>query len=772
MRWPWKRKVGQRRLEVRRNIPSRRGSRWRRFVQAGGPMSLVLAVAFVLTAATLTVWPIAPAPYAAGQIAPKLYARVPFEAPSEERTGNERDAAANRTPATYVTNQALLREIGANLQALPESLRDLAEREKVPASLRDRFQIQTDQDLAALRRLNEDPSRQAYLQAVPEMMRRLSEVVIISQADFDRDAPRHSGGIKLRTPAGERSALKSAYPPEILVLQRRHQALIADRLRDVVAPLAEPVRPHVYSYLQGLIAPEQASDGRATYLYDAALTAADIEAAVATVPPQTVRYPADSVIFTGGEVTPASAIVLNAEQRAWRRHLAEADPLRRVRIAAGRGSLVALVTLLLGVYISRYQRRIVRNHLRGLGLGMLLVLMLGLTKAMVTVAGWNPYLAVAPVALGAIIVTIAYEQRFGLLTGLLLALLTTLALRADVGMFLTLLAPVGVNVFLLGEIRTRSKLIEVGGVAAVAAFVVALLTQLAAGAALERPALLGALWAGGAALGTGFIIQGILPLIERLFRVVTAMTLLEWADANRRLLKRLALEAPGTYNHSLQLGTLSEAAAEAIGANGLLARVGAYYHDIGKINKPDYFIENQMDSLNRHAKLSPAMSLLVITGHVKDGLEMAREYNLPPALQEFIAAHHGTTLVQYFYHAATQQRKANGDDRLPDEIEFRYPGPKPHTKEVAILMLADATESSVRAMTDPTPARIESQAHAITSGRLMDGQLDDCDLTLREVHIIEKSLVKSLCGIYHGRIAYPKTHQPAKPIRASGGAPA
>ena len=214
------------------------------------------------------------------------------------------------------------------------------------------------------------------------------------------------------------------------------------------------------------------------------------------------------------------------------------------------------------------------------------------------------------------------------------------------------------------------------------------------------------------------------------------------------------MEGPGTYNHSLQLGAMCEAAAEAIGARGLLARVGAYYHDIGKINKPAYFIENQDGMASKHAKLSPAMSLLIIIGHVKDGIEMAREYGVPKVLHEFIATHHGTTLVQYFYEAATQQRKSD-TDRAPDEMEFRYPGPKPQSKESAILMLADAAESSVRSMSEPTPGRIENQVHTMVSRRLMDGQLDECELTLREVHQIEASLIKSLCSMYHARIAYP-----------------
>jgi len=316
-----------------------------------------------------------------------------------------------------------------------------------------------------------------------------------------------------------------------------------------------------------------------------------------------------------------------------------------------------------------------------------------------------------------------------------------------------LVTALAASVFQLHEIRTRSKLIAVAAITACIVYAATWAVSLATALPWRFALVNGAQAAGGAMLA-GFVVQGILPVIERVFRVVTSMTLLEWCDASKPLLKRLAMEAPGTYNHSLQLGTMSESAAESIGARGLLARVGAYYHDIGKINKSTYFIENQADSDSKHARLSPAMSLLVITGHVKDGLELAREYGLPPVLHEFIASHHGTTLVEYFYHAATQQRKDQSEP-VPDEVEFRYPGPKPKSKEAAILMLADAAESSVRALSEPTPSRIENQVHMMVTRRLMDGQLDECDLTLREVHTIETSLVKSLCGFYHARIAYP-----------------
>jgi hypothetical protein len=261
-------------------------------------------------------------------------------------------------------------------------------------------------------------------------------------------------------------------------------------------------------------------------------------------------------------------------------------------------------------------------------------------------------------------------------------------------------------------------------------------------------------------VAVGMFVQAILPSIERIFKVTTAIKLRELNDASHPLLQRLAQAAPGTYQHSLRLADITEAAAEAIGANGLMCRVGAMYHDIGKMNKPLYFIENQGGGPNRHNKLSPAMSVLIIVGHVKDGSELAREYGLPPVLRHFIESHHGTTLVEFFFNAARQQREAQ-DQPAPTEFEFRYPGPKPQTKEAAILMLGDAVESACRTLAEPTPARLEQLIHKMAQKRLLDGQFDESNLTLAELHRIEQAFTKTLCAVYHGRIAYPREKQPA-----------
>jgi putative nucleotidyltransferase with HDIG domain len=256
----------------------------------------------------------------------------------------------------------------------------------------------------------------------------------------------------------------------------------------------------------------------------------------------------------------------------------------------------------------------------------------------------------------------------------------------------------------------------------------------------------------------GLLIQSLLPLIERVFRIATSMTLLDHSDANQPLLKKLAMEAPGTFSHSLLVGSVAEGAAEAIGRNGLLCRVGAYYHDIGKINKPSYFVENEMGLASRHKELSPAMSQLIIVGHVKDGAEMAKEYGLPAVLRQFIETHHGTTLIEYFYNAAKKKHdeKESEETPGPSEVEFRYAGPKPRTKEAAIVMLADSIEGAVRSLTELTPTRIEAVVHNMAMRRLQDGQFDECELSHRELSQIEASISKTLTAHHHGRVAYPK----------------
>ncbi|NIN01730.1 MAG: HDIG domain-containing protein [candidate division Zixibacteria bacterium] len=259
----------------------------------------------------------------------------------------------------------------------------------------------------------------------------------------------------------------------------------------------------------------------------------------------------------------------------------------------------------------------------------------------------------------------------------------------------------------------------------------------------------------GYGLFNGFISTiltiGLLPIFESVFDVTTDITLLELSDLNHPLLKRLSLEAPGTYHHSIIVGNLAEAGAKAIGANTLLARVGAYYHDIGKVEKPEYFVENQMGAKSKHEKLTPSMSALILESHVKEGAEMAEEVNLPQAVIDFIRQHHGTTVMSYFYNKALEQ--GAGKD-LKDE--YRYPGPKPRSKETAIVMLADAVEAAARTLEDPKPARIKSLIKKIIDSKLQAGELSDSNLTFKDLSAVEQAFLPVLISIFHPRVEYPE----------------
>jgi len=250
-----------------------------------------------------------------------------------------------------------------------------------------------------------------------------------------------------------------------------------------------------------------------------------------------------------------------------------------------------------------------------------------------------------------------------------------------------------------------------------------------------------------------FLVASLLPVFEFLFKVVTDVSLLELADFNHPLLKRLVLEAPGTYHHSLMVGNLSEMAAEAVRANALLARVGAYYHDIGKLSKPEYFSENMDRCGNKHDHLSASMSKLVIMDHVKNGVELARKNRLNKEIVDFITQHHGTSLVYYFYRRAIEEKQVKED--VKEEV-YRYPGPRPQTKETAIVLLADSVEAACRALEEPTAERIADIVHRIINNKFIDGQLDHCDLTLKDLDRIAATFIHILAGFYHSRVDYPE----------------
>jgi putative nucleotidyltransferase with HDIG domain len=261
--------------------------------------------------------------------------------------------------------------------------------------------------------------------------------------------------------------------------------------------------------------------------------------------------------------------------------------------------------------------------------------------------------------------------------------------------------------------------------------------------------------------GSGLLAFAGMAIFGHLFRITTVFELRELADPNHPLLRQLLLRTPGTYHHSLLVANLAERAAEVIGADPLVARVGAYYHDIGKMRNPSAFIENQQGGVNPHDELDPVVSAGIVAAHIRDGVSLADRYHLPPMIREMIPAHHGTAVVKYFYQLA-QQRGQN-----PDEASFHYPGPRPRTKEAGIVMLADGTEASVRSLVEKKPETIRAMVEKIVSERLAEGQLDECDLTLRDIQEIKNAFCELLLGVYHERIPYPEDRITRIPKAAS-----
>lgn len=484
--------------------------------------------------------------------------------------------------------------------------------------------------------------------------------------------------------------------------------------------------------------------------YEEARTQVDREIAYNSVPVAYKDYhKGETLVEQGERLTEDHLSVLRLEHEAELAALNWTDRLERgVSVVV----LVAAVFALVGYYIVRHEPKLAANLRRIASVSGLVVLAMAVARAL-AVQPWDAELI--PVALTSMILAIAYNPQLALMVAFALSVLSSLALGSGLAHFVVLMGGTAAAVLPLKEVRTRTKPIQVGAYSALVFFVMTWAAGLFSGQSVELVAS-DAFCRAGWGLMAGFFLGGSLPFVEKVFGIVTGISLLELGDITHPLLQELVRRAPGTHNHSVTVGTIAEAAAEKIGANALLVRIGAYFHDIGKMMKPHYFIENQAGATNRHANLAPAMSTLIIIGHVKDGVELGRQHHLPQPILDLIEQHHGTTLVEYFYREATRRCHDDPDGTTVQESSFRYPGPRPQTKEAGILMVSDAVESASRTLSEPTPGRIDGLVNELIQKRLDDGQFDECGLTLREIAEIRESLIKSLIGIYHGRVKYPE----------------
>lgn len=783
------------------------GDRFARFVEhPSAGWGIVLVAVFILLAGTIVAWAQEQSQLVYGRTARETRTvRVEFDALNTQQTSQRRENARQNTPRVYRLIDSTLDAIVGDVQRLPasasiaESVRsatpdtsapnpttdgttdappglDSPESGTAPAPLSgpdpaETVSSPTAAAIAFLRSLNLTPSQRTALAEIgvsPEgrtawaatsgLFRDILERnPLLNRADWNRAVSEGlSRNLELVTPAGSR-------------IEQREQAINLDDPAIFVEEVSRLVQAAGY--------PETATEAilavirkRAapTFAFDANLSAKRQADAVAKVQPVVDKRAVGQKIFTRGDVLTPAQVTLYEQELVEYRLRTPAGKLWTTRL--GITAVVAVTTIAFAFVIIALVPWAIAKPKRIAWIASLILIAL-LIAVISTVADptFLPMSSTAPVVLLTVLMVTVFNRLAAGLVGLFAAVLVSLAITPAHNHLAINAAGIACVLWCLPEIRDRGSIVRAALWLSLALGLATAADRLAAiplDATRSQEIITVAVIAGVGGLIVGGVTLFILPWIERAFNITTGMTLVELRDPKQTLLRELQQKAPGTYNHSLNVATIAESAAAAIDADALLTYAGALYHDIGKMTKPEYFVENQGGGTNRHDRLSPAMSVLVIIGHVKDGLELAREYGLPRPLHHFIEAHHGTTLVEYFYHRAKKNAEGDEETKEPEEFDFRYPGPKPRTKEAAILMLADSVESATRTLREPTPSRIESLVDQIANKRLMDGQFDQCDLTLGELHKVTESISKTLASIYHGRVQYPgeeKAEKPAKP---------
>ncbi len=467
------------------------------------------------------------------------------------------------------------------------------------------------------------------------------------------------------------------------------------------------------------------------------------------------------VQYKGVEIKKGELIVAR-HQRITKEHMDYVNLLHRGSSTHNRFFLISGVSLtvtglivIVAIYLYLYEPDVFFNT-RNLLLISVVSSFIFLVSRIIDVWAYTESLFyIVPIAAGSMLLSILLSHRIAIMVTVFLSIFTGLVFKNNFGIMMMSLAGGMVGVYSVMHIRRRSQFLIAGFLVGITNLVCILSIELLSNTP-PHIYLVECAWGFMGGIISCLIVMGALPLLEHLFNIVTNTSLLELSDLNHPLLKSMALKAQGTYHHSLVVSNLAEAGCEAIGANNLLAKVGCYFHDIGKVEKAEYFSENEMGAKSRHDKLNPTMSRLIILNHVKNGVELARKYNLKPAIIDFILQHHGTSLVYYFFQRALEKSE-NGDEI--SEEGFRYPGPKPKTKEAAIVMLADSVEAASRALAEPTPSRIKGLIHEVINDKFIDGQLDACELTLHNLTQITDSFTRVVTGMFHSRVKYPEKEE-------------
>lgn len=491
---------------------------------------------------------------------------------------------------------------------------------------------------------------------------------------------------------------------------------------------------------------------KATAVFDPAATEKAKKDARLATPPHMISVLEGQTIVSEGEIVNEDDIAvlqklgLLEKEINWKRYIFIS-------------SVSLVIVFMLGFYIYKFSSSIYNNTRKVLIISVLLVIFTAIIKLLTTLSVihlnlWN-YLF--PIMAASMICTIIFDLRMGIVITICLALFAGIATNLDFSIALAYLAGGIFSTYLVSNISQRSEVMKSGFISSLILAFLFLTINLVSGnpTSIALYTMLGVL----NGIICAILTIGLLPFIESTFKIVTAMGLLELSHTDQPVLKEMLISAPGTYNHSLLVGHLAENAAKAIGADSLLVKVAALYHDLGKLRRPEYFVENQSNLENVHDKLNPSMSKNIIANHIRDGIEDAIKNKIPRKVIQVISQHHGTSLMTYFYEKQKDKetiKTSNGSSELM-KSHFRYQTRKPQSKEAAVLMLADSAEAAVRSIDEITPKKIEQMVNYIIDNKIKDGQLNESDVTLKEISMIRSSLIDGLISIYHSRIAYPGT---------------
>jgi hypothetical protein len=699
-------------------------------------------------------------------------ARVEVTITDPAATEADRQLARENTARIFVADSAVINTLVDDVRSLPGVAAAGGSFGQVPADVVERFSLKPEGWAAARAEWAGGKASEAWNRRCDRLAELLRTHPIVEDAEV-KTRPNRSDRLQLVVDGAPTVVIP---PSELLSADDR---LLESRIGSLA------LQAGFYGDVLAAVSSRLSYKPAPTFHFDVQATREARDKAAANTPQRVTRIaPGDVLYARGGTLTSQALDWAELEQRAYNAQ----SPPSQIASDAGAGVAMLIAALGVGAYLGTFASSITARPRRlaalcGLFAGAVIV---SCASVLIDAKLMASALVVPSVFLASVLV-VAYDRRTGLAVGSLLVVCTALALHQSLEEAVPGLAGVGLMVWQLRTLRTRGTLVRAGLVTGLLTAGVTLLLAAVRMPLADASSQMGteALSVGIGVLMVGFVVLGLLPTIERTFRVVTALSLMELRDPSHPLLRRLQQRAPGTYSHSMNVATLAETAAQAIGGDGLLAYVGALYHDVGKMNRPEFFIENQT-GVNRHDRLPPAMSTLMIVSHVPDGLQLAKEHNLPRPLHHFIEAHHGTTIVEYFFRRAVKQYDdtcAAGKSRdasCPTEGEYRYPGPKPRTKEVACVMICDASESTARTMADPSAVKIEQMVRAIADKRLADGQFDECELTMAELTTIVSTVSKSLASIYHQRVAYPEAPKtsvgvpvgkPVEPAKAPQPAP-